>query len=424
MNVVPVDGSHRLGRLRLGEVFDYYDYPVLFTVVDDLNHSYLALSVFSDQHGDAFLYVPQSAERHAATRSGLVSLRDAFAHPETGTALLVRPERLTDSVQTIPASEIQTGWLPIEGERLADGLTPSFTPQGLADLARSQGRPLVALELDQVGARNPSQMPLRRAGEILREYQELKDVLAMEVTGKSKSLESAADSEECLVMLQAASVVFIVAPYDPEGRIPSGGSPSNGLMHDVIAAAQAGPEDALIDRVAPFSKRTVSHVRDFLAALDDSGTGVTFHTSTYEGVVRSSRIALPRVREGLHALTQKSQLPSQTFTVRGYLVGIQHVKGLFWVTESSVPAGRKRARSYNGKIDRGLLESDKLEGISSGRTALYTFTISTEASISQMTNRTDRTRYRLADIEPVQDVPSPLGSERQTPSDSAAPEVR
>lgn len=406
MQFLPSVRSPRLGALRLGQVFLEYEYPVLFSAVDDIGRQYLALSVDSEPDGDVFLYVPQSPWRLMATRSGGVSLHDAFGSPETDTVFVVRPH-FTDerAISEIPTAEIDPAWLPLQGEFLSEPIesTFPFSPAALADLARSQSRPMVAIELDQAGAGNRSQLPLRRASEILNEYQELKDVLAIEASPEHKiSTEAQIDNEECLVLLAAASVVFVMAPYVPEGRLTHGPvAATNKLMHEVVAATQADTEQPLVNQVAGFTQRTVSHVRDFLTALDNAGTGITFHSSSSDGEVTSTPLALPKVRIGLQTLAMSADLPVEPMTVHGYLVGIQHVKGTFWIREAELRGKSKKFREYTGSIDRPLLESGKMEGVATGTASgPYWFSIHQEITVSTITNRTEK-RYRLMDFDPA-----------------------
>lgn len=110
-----------LGSLELDTVYEYFDGPVLFTAVDEQGGRYLAVAVGGDEMGSTeYLYVPVSDLRLRSLRAGTISLRDAFAAPQSEIVyrVLTDPSGGEPRVEPLPLGAIRDEWLPDEGEFL------------------------------------------------------------------------------------------------------------------------------------------------------------------------------------------------------------------------------------------------------------------------------------------------------------------
>lgn len=115
MSDVPPVGT-QLGDLILEEVFLDYDGPKLFSCRDPVGQRFIAVLVDEDEDSETYLYVPISADRLAAVRSGRLTLRSAFASSKDGTAYSVRTylDRVDADVEALAHGEIPEDWLPAE----------------------------------------------------------------------------------------------------------------------------------------------------------------------------------------------------------------------------------------------------------------------------------------------------------------------
>lgn len=97
-----------LGQLRIVDVIDFYDRPLLFTARDGVGVMYFAYLTDESDEEDFWYYVSVSAERLSDLLRGEVPIRDAFLHPENGVVLLVSTPRKMGGVshleQCQPAS--------------------------------------------------------------------------------------------------------------------------------------------------------------------------------------------------------------------------------------------------------------------------------------------------------------------------------
>ena len=81
--------NSQLGELEIVEVYDYFDVPILFSCQNLLDSLYIVLFADYLSEHEMWLYSEVSLTRLNLIRSGLVSIHDAFAKPETGRLLKV-----------------------------------------------------------------------------------------------------------------------------------------------------------------------------------------------------------------------------------------------------------------------------------------------------------------------------------------------
>ena len=122
-----------LGRLRIVEVFDFYDEPTLYSCQDSIGHLYLAICADMDAVEGIWYYAPISQTRLSQVRSGAIDLHDAFAEAEQGWFWEVRqPHDIGCPVpepRIIQCRDANPDVLPLAGPRLS---LPTATLPALA----------------------------------------------------------------------------------------------------------------------------------------------------------------------------------------------------------------------------------------------------------------------------------------------------
>ena len=76
-----------LGELEIVEVYDYYNFPLLFSCKNDTGKKYIAFIADELSGHEMWLYVEVSFKRLDMIKSGSVSLHDTFSKPEKGRLL-------------------------------------------------------------------------------------------------------------------------------------------------------------------------------------------------------------------------------------------------------------------------------------------------------------------------------------------------
>ncbi|EOX3952405.1 DUF6575 domain-containing protein [Vibrio alginolyticus] len=78
----PLVQEKSLGTIEINKVYEEYDGPKLFSVVNALGLYFLVYWIDELEDGDVWLYLPMSAKRLESLETGSRLLRDAFLYPE------------------------------------------------------------------------------------------------------------------------------------------------------------------------------------------------------------------------------------------------------------------------------------------------------------------------------------------------------
>ncbi len=118
-------GLPLLGRLRILEVYEFQDEPVLFAAIGDAGVVYLINLLDVDDDNYQWLAAPLSLGRFENVRTGKIELRRAFTQTEEGHVFILshHGSRMPDDgVQQVPCSNLDDDQLPLTGERLRVGM--------------------------------------------------------------------------------------------------------------------------------------------------------------------------------------------------------------------------------------------------------------------------------------------------------------
>lgn len=119
MSYLPV--GTELGDLRIIEVIEHYDRPLLFACKNNFGRLYLAVLVDDTGDTESWLYAEMSSARWQHVRSGGIDLHDAFAKAESETVYRVCCESQTGRVLTLErvnCEDIREIEVPVRGEHV------------------------------------------------------------------------------------------------------------------------------------------------------------------------------------------------------------------------------------------------------------------------------------------------------------------
>lgn len=109
-----------LGRLKMIEVYEFYDIPRLFSCQNAAGQYYLVLSIDEDDFSQVWLYVAMSHRRFQELRLSQLELRDAYQRAEDEIVLkVVTRKDGYDTVELVSCTQIPEDWLPFTGEFLS-----------------------------------------------------------------------------------------------------------------------------------------------------------------------------------------------------------------------------------------------------------------------------------------------------------------
>ena len=173
-----------LGELEIIEVFDFFDFPRLFSCHNKTGQIFFALSVEDDIDKAMFIYTPISLGRYRLLVSGSLSIRDAIRLAEDSFVFNVEFTSSGETAEMISCSEIPDVWLPEESEVIisSESAIPYQNVQSATDYAYSTLRETInfALKLPK----NSTQVAARILGDFLGSFQELIDAIAQACVGE------------------------------------------------------------------------------------------------------------------------------------------------------------------------------------------------------------------------------------------------
>lgn len=107
--------TKELGKLEIKTVYVYYDFPCLFSCVNEYGKIYIALFVGETEYEFKWYYVNVSLERLSIIESGEMDFRDAFKNTEDKMVWWVSIPKNEDKAVYIPSSDIPDEVLPKAG---------------------------------------------------------------------------------------------------------------------------------------------------------------------------------------------------------------------------------------------------------------------------------------------------------------------
>jgi hypothetical protein len=112
--VLPIDTI--LGKLEMGEVYEYYDCPRLFMCKNEIGKDYIGLSVEDNDGYQVWIYVALSKDRLNNMEANKITLRDVFLTAEEKFVLEVTTyNSQPDTAHMLICADIQEKFLPEEG---------------------------------------------------------------------------------------------------------------------------------------------------------------------------------------------------------------------------------------------------------------------------------------------------------------------
>ncbi|NYF88569.1 hypothetical protein RBB79_03455 [Tunturiibacter empetritectus] len=117
-----------LGRLKVLEIYEYYDGPRLFASSNQLGSVFLVLWIRSIEAVDEYYVQTMSLQLFQKLRNGQVSLRDVFLGGENGGLILLEVSRQSGKEKTayITGEQIEKALLPFQGELVKATLPMPF----------------------------------------------------------------------------------------------------------------------------------------------------------------------------------------------------------------------------------------------------------------------------------------------------------
>jgi hypothetical protein len=274
-----------------------------------------------------FLAVAVTESRFRATRSGLITFRDAFAGAGTGAVTLVTWVTSDDgrSVVLEPISEIPPEWLPVPGARLnlKTVTTKAFDARDLVHLSEAQDRTIFALEVESANS-NITEFPTRFSGALQLAIHGEVEALAQESTS-SRNSPAVRTFSTNVIELQAASFVIVFgvensATLAEQTELTTEVFEKLGAL---VSAAGAEDTDGFLDEMRKHGPRVRNRFLDILDPLVKTGSGLALTTAVaYEHKSTRASASASAVKSAAESIANVRPTITYVEVKRGVLMGL------------------------------------------------------------------------------------------------------
>lgn len=354
------------GHLKLLEVYEFYDVPVLVSCRTLTGSIYLAVAVKDSAEAEDWLYVALSHERFVQVRSGRIDLRSAFTSPENGVAFLATVPRDTAVEATVKALEphsISDELLPAEGEFLnlsTDTLPALDSEEELAARAR---RNVLRFRL-KLPEYARSEAPARALGLFLAGMQETVNSIAQSLQsalGRRGTVTRAVlgFSELAVLGVGGGSFEILVGSVEPPPMFDEVTEATEALEHFVELLAVAGNADQLQERLMDHP-RIAGNLLGMLKAVDKRVELLQVKwASPLPGRTSAASLSGVAIKAAIAVIEHRTLNKKDDFWRHGRLVGasIENKSFQFWALGGE---------HYEGKVADAAMAA--IDGATLGQT--------------------------------------------------------
>ena len=135
-----------LGKLEMVEIYNYYDFPILFSCKNAASQLYIVFFADRLPDHDVWLYAEVSIPRFNLIRAGKIDLFDTFSKPEMDRLLKViipSNNSVEFSSEFILPSELSEDMFPPVNDYLNIEYTPYVPQIGIVDIAEAADREII-----------------------------------------------------------------------------------------------------------------------------------------------------------------------------------------------------------------------------------------------------------------------------------------
>jgi hypothetical protein len=398
MQILPL--FPQLGQLDFEEIFEFYDFPRLFTARNLLGETVLCLSVADARDKFDWLFVQVSAERKQLLIASSFDLASAFLKPEGAVWHVTTFTQSEPIFEAIRPAAIPQAWLPEPAQYLQRNDVSLIAIQPVREMSLQQTMLIAKRERRDIGNLLLKQSsivveaPARTVGNLLRATQDLLDALGQVVLGTITA--RGAIPPNLLEQTQInASAVFsgsfgiqLKAKKGLDLLDASVSSEAFGLLFGLMDAKCN--EDSLSNLLHAYKGRVAGRFRAFLEALDDADVDVGFEWASPQHGANTVLLTNLDVQKTISLVTKLNEEMAEEVQFDAHLIGLNlRTKSFELLSQTS-------QEKYVGKINPEVI--GRVSGVEIGGT----YSIKLRKTIDVLaTTGEERIRWILVDIGDV-----------------------
>lgn len=338
-----------LGTLRMLEVFEYYDQPLLFSCENKSGQIFIALSIDELNNGFRWFYLPVSRSRYDSIRQGIISLKNAFLQAEEGWVWDVHENTETSSyfVSQLLTSKLTEDDLPADNEslKLPSRSLPELLVPAIVQAERSK-RDVLDLSISSDN-NHSTEIDAECLGLILIGTQGLIHALGHKHSTTKGRIPKEKEEETTFRATYAFAASFGIRLESKSNELFEDTKSSEAIENMMSLLKAKNGTDKMIDILKDAGIRTSSRYRSFLKTIKVYNLTLT---AEWGSPLRKSdkwKLSSSEANYILSILEAEGEVFKKTHKLKGTLVGVQTEKNSFWFNS-------EEGKSFKGLVDDAL----------------------------------------------------------------------
>ena len=388
----------QLGQLKIIEIYEYYDKPLLFACRNTAGQLFLTVLVDETDREEIWYYVSVSQKRFEQIRSGGMDLHDAFSRAEDNQIYKITVPYDQNSrveLEYIFIDNLTDDNLPLKGEKLdlyTQTLPTATSLEQLQTKAVQSLREQIILHLTLPDIKR-TEAPAELLGEVLRRFQQL-------LTAVSNSLRENVKAKGVGITPQVNVQNFAHASFAVELSSDAlvdlfKDSDTGRVLEKIVELIQIGNDpEGLKLKIEELKPRVAVNYALFLKSFDRVAvqTRIDWASPKEQERVHSVSITAQEAKDIIDTIEKTELAPPINIIISGTLIGANLRSKTFEI--SSIE--EERYKKYAGRIDDDYI--DHIKGIALGED--YRATIVQTLAINYTTGKAEP-KYMLMNLEDI-----------------------
>lgn len=323
-NILEID------KLEVIEVYDYYDFPLLFSCKNAAAQIYIAFIADELPEYEMWLYVEVSSARFNLIRSGKIDLFDTFTKPEMERLIKVivpRNNSVNFSSVEVSPSDLPNDIFPPVNDYLDIEYTP-YTPQtSVVDIVKAAGREIISFTFKTIEGYN-AEAPILQLGGVLTCFQNVMNIIEVAIRDVKNITPAIRETMRfyALPFQPGSFEIKLASKKRNESQMELFELPSeqNETLTQFFNLLESkNNKSDLKGILTKLGLRTTNQYRYLLTSLDKLDTDITMSWTSpianKGAVVYFSKNEIPLLIETLKAIEEEQEEPQ---TIKGELIGL------------------------------------------------------------------------------------------------------
>lgn len=387
-----------LGELQLVDVFQYYDFPILFACINQNKSVFISVCIDEDEYGYHWLYSHVSNKTMSRLKCGKIDFKTAILDSINGVLFKIYTKFNGESALTLAnVDEINDDMLPLSGikiENFEEKYVPYYAESSI--VSKSTERGVLNLVVETRNKRKEA--PARSVGKLLTHTQNAFDAIGYKFSGFFKPLCNIPK----MITDQTALQLAMTFPGSFGIQLRSSyraDSPEFTLFELTAAKLYSifnATSEEFPDTLSGLDQVSIASISKLLAPLDEMNSGLYIEYSLPNKNIKRTTISTAESISEKFNIIKEIELSETQTQVSGKIDGIILSKKQFSIIDEN-------GINYIGHIHDSAMEVASVVKINSPCTALIKSTIKHSKSSDKIIEKHTLIDLKIISIDLKQD---------------------